>query len=156
MRKAFRMTNRELSDMPSAASHGGTKPERRRHGSQVVEQCPALILAQNCQSLSCDRARDRKRCEAAASQHHVTTGPSDLGPSGYCDRDIRTSEHRRVVDSIADDDDACALGVQAVQPAQLVRGQLARVPVGDVQLGRNARTWPARRRSRSSIPARSA
>ncbi len=26
MRSAFRMTTRELSDMPSAASHGGTKP----------------------------------------------------------------------------------------------------------------------------------
>ena len=109
IRRAFRMTPSELSDIPSAASHGRNEAERRqRHGGEVVEQRPALVLAHDGERALRDVARGRDRVEAPALEHDVAARLRQLRAFRERDRDIGAGQHRGVVDAVTDREHARA------------------------------------------------
>jgi hypothetical protein len=72
--------------------------------------------------------------EALAQHHHVRCGLGDFGAFAHGDRNLCCSQHRRIVDAVADHSDYSSLGLQSLDIGQLVLGQGVGLPGSDTEL----------------------
>ena len=119
-----------------------------RHDGEVVAHRPTLVLAQHRERAPRDVECLRDRTEAPGRKDDVACRLRDLSARRERERHVRAGQHRRVVDAVADGDDARSLGPQRRKPRQL-RG---RARAGDEV--RNGKARRDRRDLRACVTAR--
>ena len=154
---------RHAADAQRVQHHGerarrhADRSEPRRHetkrgegyGGEVVAKRPAPVLPQDRQHVLRDRSRFSNRVEFAGD-HDVARRLCHVGGRAHRHGDVGTGEHRRIVHSVADDDDACTCRAQRRKPRELVRRCLARSPGLDSERRSDRRDFDFRVTTRNS------